>query len=274
MKLAPGRFFGQTLLQCRNAGLTLNLSRYPSGREQPWHVHTNPTFFIPLLGKHCDQTRGSACDQMELSLLFHPTCEPHASVVGLGGLLGLNLEYEPEWLQQHELTERDLGGYRLLEPSVWSRLAVLRLVCLAFRPAPDVWGERHAQALELLEPLVNQRPLGALPCCPRWLQRGEEYLHQEFRSSISLRDVAREAGVHPVYFARVFRRRHGCPVSAYLRALRLVEAGRLVLREGQSLATAALAAGFADQAHLSRCFSRQFGFSPRAVRRASEFLRS
>jgi AraC family transcriptional regulator len=274
MKLDPGRFFGQTLLQCRDGGLTINLSRYPPGREQPWHVHTNPTLFVPLVGQHCDQVRAGASDQIELSLLFHPTCEHHASVVGRGGMLGLNLELEPEWLERHALTESDLGGYRLLGPSVWSQLTVLRLVCLALQPVADVWAQRHAHALELLEPVVKPGAPGALPRCPRWLLRGEDYLHHELRSSISLRDVAREAGVHPVYFARVFRRRHGCPVSAYLRALRLVEAGRLVLREGQSLAEAALTVGFADQAHLTRCFSRQFGFSPRAMRRAGDFLRS
>ena len=47
-------------------------------------------------------------------------------------------------------------------------------------------------------------------------------------------------------------------------ALRLVEAGRLVL-QGESLATAAHAAGFSDQAHFSRRFSREFGFSPKGL---------
>jgi AraC family transcriptional regulator len=264
MKLAPGRFFGQTLHQCRHAGLTLNLSRYPPGRDQPLHVHTHPTLFIPLRGNHCEQTRARVHEQQELSAVFHPTRELHASIVGRE-LLGLNLELEPQWLQQQELTEGDLGGYRLLEPSVWSRLATLRLACLAFRPPPEGWGELHTQALELLEPLV--RPMGepVAPGRPRWLRRAEEFLHERFRSSISLRDVAREARVHPVYCARVFRSFHGCPVSAYLRALRVAEAGRLVLQHGQSLAQAALEAGFADQAHLSRCFRRQVGFSPRAV---------
>jgi len=271
MKLAPGRFFGRTLLQRQSAGLTLNVSRYQPGREQPWHVHTHPTLFIPVLGNHRDQTRSSARDQRELSLVFHPTCEPHAGIVGLDGLIGLNLEFEPGWLAQHELEDSDLGGYRLVEPSVWVRLSVLRLVCLSFQSALDDWGERNAQALELIEPLVNHEvPSGS----PRWLRRAEDYLHEEFRSSISLRDAAREAGVHPVYFARVFRRRHGCPVSAYLRALRLAEAGRLILRDGQSLAQAAVIAGFADQSHLSRCFSRQFGFTPSAVRSAGDFLRA
>jgi AraC family transcriptional regulator len=67
--------------------------------------------------------------------------------------------------------------------------------------------------------------------------------------------------VHPVYLARVFRRRHGCSVSEYLRALRLEEAGRLVL-QGAPLAQAAYAAGFADQAHFTRCFAAAFGFTP------------
>lgn len=207
-------------------------------------------------------------------MLFHPTREPHASVVGLGRLLGLNVEYEPAWLEHLELTECDLGGYRPLEPSVWSRLAVLRLVCLAFRPGPTVWADLHGQALELLEPLVTPTAPRASPGLPAWWRRAEQFVHEAFRSPISLREVAQVAGVHPVYFARVFRRRHGCPLSAYLRALRLAEAGRLVLRHGRPLAEAALEAGFADQAPFSRCFSRQFGFSPRAVRRAKDCLSS
>jgi AraC family transcriptional regulator len=270
MKLAPGRFFGQTLRQCGNAGLTLTLSRYAPDPEQPLHVHTHPTLFIPIVGEHRDQTRTGACAQEELSPVFHPTFEPHASVVGRRGMLGLNLEFEPAWLEDHELTERSLGDYRLPEPTVWSRLAAVRLVCLALRPAAGAWAELHTQALELLEPLVRRAAPSTAAGCPGWLRRAEEFLHARFGSSISLRDVAREAGVHPVYCARVFRRRHGCPVSAYLRALRLAEAGRLVLRQGRSLAEAALAAGFADQAHLSRCFRRQFGFGPRALRVARD----
>jgi AraC family transcriptional regulator len=155
---------------------------------------------------------------------------------------------------------------------VWSRLAVLRLVCLAARPGPAAWAELHAQAVELLEPLVRSPARPASPGRPPWLRRAELFLHASFRSPVSLRDVAREAGVHPVYCARVFRRHHGCPVSAYLRALRVAEAGRLVLQYGQSLAQAALEAGFADQAHLSRSFRRQIGFSPRTVALAQACL--
>jgi AraC family transcriptional regulator len=269
MKLAPGRFFGN-VFHCRGGGgLTLNLARYRPG-QQPFHVHAYPTFFIPIRGAHREHTRRGPLDQPELAPVFHATDEPHASAVGPAGVLGMNLEYEPAWLERHGLCERDLGGYRLLEPSVWSRLAVLRLVCDAFRPAPAAEADLHERGLELLEPLVRRPGPPAAPGTPAWLRRAEEFLHARFRDPVSLRDAAREAGVHPVYFARAFRRRHGCPVSAYLRALRLAEAGRLVLRHGQSLAAAAVEAGFCDQAHLTRCFARHFGFTPRAVRVARD----
>jgi AraC family transcriptional regulator len=274
MKLAPGCFFGTVFHRRGGDGLSLNLARYRPDQQQPFHVHEHPTLFVPLLGPHRDQTRRGAIDQPELSAVFHATDEPHASEVGRPGLLGMNLEYEPRWLERHGLREGDLGGYRMLEPSVWSRLAVLRLVCTAFRPSPEADGELHDRGLELLEPLVRHPGPPAAPGPNAWLRRAEEFLHASFRSPVSLRDAAREAGVHPVYFARIFRRRHGCPVSAYLRALRLAEAGRLVLRQGQSLADAAQEAGFSDQAHLTRCFARHFGFTPRAVRVARQALLS
>jgi AraC family transcriptional regulator len=273
MKLAPGRFFGQVFHLRGGDGLTLNLARYQAGQEQPFHVHAHPTFFVPIRGFHRDRTRRSSFDQEDLSLVFHPTDEPHASTVDRGGLLGMNLEVEPQWLERHGLRESDLGGYRMLGPSVWSRLAVLRLVCAAFQPGPAAEEELRAHGLELLEPFVRLALPAATPDAPPWMRRAEEFLHANFRSSVSLRDAAREVGVHPVYFARAFRRRHACPVSAYVRALRLAETGRLVLREGESLAGAAAEAGFADQAHLTRSFARHFGFTPRAVCVARDALR-
>jgi hypothetical protein len=42
--------------------------------------------------------------------------------------------------------------------------------------------------LELLEPLVRPIDPDAVPGWPRWLRRVEEFLHEQFRWSISLRD--------------------------------------------------------------------------------------
>src|SRR5437016_3855970 len=114
MKLPAGVFLGkkQHSWACRD--LTLTLSVYEPTRELPWHVHANPGFFLVLRGQHRDRARQGDYDQPELSLVFHPTTEAHAGFIGPEGTLGLNIEYDPRWLEHHELREHDLGGLRPL----------------------------------------------------------------------------------------------------------------------------------------------------------------
>jgi AraC family transcriptional regulator len=267
----PIPYLGQTLCERRVNGLTANLGHYPPVR-QPLHVHAHPSFSVIIAGKARDRSRSQTYEQGSLTAVFHPTTEPNATENGPGGVLAFTLECTLSWLERHEIAEKDLGGYQLLSPSVWSRLACLRLVGTAFEPGPGAEADLETQALELLEPLVNSPSASEPRRAPRWLRRAEEFLRVQFRSPISLRSVAREAGVHPVYFARVFRRHHGCSVSAYLRALRLADAAEVVLQQGCSLAEAAYAAGFADQAHLTRRFTQVLGFPPKTVRRLRSLL--
>jgi AraC family transcriptional regulator len=267
MKLDPVPFFGRTLRERHCNGLVLNLGYYPPSR-QALHVHAWPSFSLLVTGKGRERTRRQEYDQPPLTVVFNPSSEPHANDIGPGGVLGFTLSYPPSWLELHGLTEKDLGGHRMLDQSVWSRLASLRLLGRAFDPGPVAAADLETRALEMLEPLVKPDAPRPSPADPHWLRRGEDFLHEHFRSPITLRSVAGEAGVHPVYFARVFRRRHGCSVSAFLRALRLAEAGQLILKFGGSMAYAAHAAGFSDQAHLCRSFAREFGFTPKSLRLA------
>lgn len=270
VKLGPGKHFGQSLRERACAGLTLKLLTYPPGQRQPLHVHAHPTLFLLVSGQHRDQSRQGDHDQEALTFIFHPTTAPHAGAVGPEGMLAFNLEFTPRWLERHELQARDLGSRLAPSVSLRSRLRALRLLRMAFQEGAEA--DLETQALEVLEPFAAGRAAANLLPVPRWLRRGEDFLRASFRDAISLRDAAREAGVHPVYFARVFRQHHGCPVSAYLRALRLIEAGGLILRQGNSLAATACAVGFSDQAHLSRCFRRELGFSPRELRDVTDRL--
>jgi AraC family transcriptional regulator len=273
MILDPVSYFGQSLRDRRSAGLRLTLMRYPPGQAQPWHVHAYPTLFLLLSGRNCDQARHYTHDQAALTLVFHPTTEPHAAQVGPHGMVGLNVELEPAWLARHDLRGRDLGGYRPLD-SLRLRLEATRLVTCAFQEGRCTGADLESQTLELLTPLVSPSWPTEPSLAPPWLRRAETFLHDQFREPISLRDVALEVSVHPVHLARVFRRRYGCPVSAYLRALRVAEASRLILEEGWTVGAAAHEAGFADQAHLSRSCTQELGRPPKTLRAARKlFLR-
>jgi AraC-like DNA-binding protein len=262
-------YLGATVRRSAHDGLVFTLSKYAPGLAQPWHVHANPTLYALVVGRQRDRSRKADFLHERLAVVFHPTTEPHAGLVGPDGMVGLNIEFEPGWLERHELAERDLGGYRPLD-SVWSALAVLRILPIAFQSNLQAQVDIEMRLLEILDPLVK-RAVGRAPLgCPLWLRRARELLHDAYRSPLRVRWIANEVRVHPVHLTRVFRRHHGCTVSEYLRALRLAEAGRLILRQGHTIAEAAHEAGFADQAHLCRCFSGHFGFSPKTLRSTTQ----
>jgi AraC family transcriptional regulator len=65
----------------------------------------------------------------------------------------------------------------------------------------------------------------------------------------------------------VFRRKHGCTVSEYVRRLRLEFAVDAIVNRKSSLAEVASAAGFSDQSHLTRTFRSYFGMTPSDYRK-------
>lgn len=82
----------------------------------------------------------------------------------------------------------------------------------------------------------------------------------------SLDDLARESGMSPFALVRAFRTETGLPPHAYVNHLR-VRLARRLLDGGVAPADVAAAAGFADQAHLTRHFKRVVGVPPRAYQR-------
>jgi AraC-like DNA-binding protein len=59
----------------------------------------------------------------------------------------------------------------------------------------------------------------------------------------------------------------GLTPHRYIVQLR-VERARKLLRQGETPAAVAAAAGFTDQSHMTRAFARQFGVSPARYRAA------
>jgi AraC-like DNA-binding protein/quercetin dioxygenase-like cupin family protein len=103
---------------------------------------------------------------------------------------------------------------------------------------------------------------------PPWLLRAQELVHARFREPLQVGAVAREVDVHPGHLARAFRQHFRMPLGSYVRRLRLEWVAAELLGSEDSLASVALAAGFADQSHLTRAFKCHTGLTPQAYRRA------
>ncbi|WP_299831341.1 AraC family transcriptional regulator [uncultured Roseobacter sp.] len=84
--------------------------------------------------------------------------------------------------------------------------------------------------------------------------------------SISVDDLAREAGMSPSHFSRVFKETLGSTPMQYVLAYRVEQAIRMMAEPTRALGDIALTCGFADQAHFSRSFKQVTGQTPRQYR--------
>ena len=93
--------------------------------------------------------------------------------------------------------------------------------------------------------------------------RVRERLDSDPASAITLDELAAESGIGRFRLVRDFARLTGLTPHAYLLQRRTDLARRLIAR-GTSLAEAAIDAGFADQSHMTRNFTRRYGYTPGA----------
>jgi len=96
---------------------------------------------------------------------------------------------------------------------------------------------------------------------PERIRKALELLHDNLALKVTLEELAVRAGLSLYHFIRAFQKHVGLPPHAYLKQLRIKRA-QCLLRAGHSIADAALATGFSDQAHLTREFRRSLGLTP------------
>lgn len=84
----------------------------------------------------------------------------------------------------------------------------------------------------------------------------------------SLAEMAAMTGLSRYQVLRRFEKSYGLPPHAWVLSRRAEYALRLI-RDGEPLAGAAMASGFADQSHMTRAFVRHHGFPPGVWRRAA-----
>jgi AraC family transcriptional regulator len=102
---------------------------------------------------------------------------------------------------------------------------------------------------------------------PGWLKRARDLIRDSRDASLRVKDIAEEAGVHPVHLARAFRQYFRCSPGEYARQCRMDRVRQLLASEKTPLAGIALHAGFKDQSQLTHAFKRFTGLTPSAFRR-------
>jgi AraC family transcriptional regulator len=262
--LSTGTYFGRVVSTARVPGFALTETVYGREENLPRHAHERAFFCLTVQGSYSERTlRTGETAYAPWTAVFHPAGETHLTRMGAQGGRVLNVEVDPDRLDElRGLAPAPAASADLLGGELVWLLARLRRAARGRDAATGLDGE--ALGVELLASVARASRRDARP--PRWLVRVAERLADDGPEP-SVRDLAREAGVHPVHVARAFRRFHGVPPGTFRRRLRLRRACAL-LGKGASIADAAAQAGFADQSHLARALRSVLGETPSAFRRA------
>ena len=97
--------------------------------------------------------------------------------------------------------------------------------------------------------------------------RATAYIRANLDAPLTLEAVAAEACLSPSRFRHLFVEQTGMALRPYILWRRFLRVWELLMT-GESLTSAAHAAGFADAAHLTRTSRRMFGVPPSALRMA------
>ncbi len=93
------------------------------------------------------------------------------------------------------------------------------------------------------------------------------FMHDNFRSDISMTGLSEIMGVTPQHFCRVFGKAMNISPNKFLTQIRLDEAKRLLTEKDASVSEAAAGSGFRDSVYFSTVFRKYEGMSPSAYKK-------
>ncbi len=225
-RLATG-FAGTSAVRNETAGLLLTETEYAGGLVQRRHGHV-PAYFSSVESGAYDETWGGRTEEIVAPhLVFHPAGEEHGVRFRAGTTRILRIETRPALLGRSATSG---SGSRCGRAGWRATRRGSSRGSGASSARPDGFSDLVLEglALELLAETARALAGGSEERSGRTsrVARGYDALRAGFRARLSLAAAAEAAGMHPVAFARAFRRRYGCSSGEFVRRLRVEDAAR------------------------------------------------
>jgi len=228
----------------------------------PSHYHEWACVSVLLEGRFEQGFSGRSCDCPPGVVLSKPPGERHADR-WFGSLSRhLIVEIDPE-------RQAELGPSRPVTEQIFhvGDIGAETIAWAAWREftEADVVTPVVLEGLVLqLLALVQRRTVAntELAAGPGWLRTVHDFLHDNYRRSVTLSEVAAVAGFHSDHVSRVFAATFDVTVGEYVRRLRVDAAAVRLATSAESISAIAYQTGFSDQSHLTRVFKRLMGVTP------------
>lgn len=249
----------------------LRMEAFFTGHAFDAHAHDTYAFGVTLSGVQCFDYRGARRDSLGgQAIVLHPD-EFHNGRAGIE----TGFHYRMIYLAPH-LIARALDGRAAHLPFIRAAVSSDPRLVAALSDALQDFDQPLSELAQdhvvsaLAEALLAADESGQLKKGARGrkrqidivaIERTRAYLDAAADSLPGSAELERVSGLDRFTLARQFGRRTGTSPHRYL-VMRRLERARDALLAGAGIADAAIAAGFADQAHFTRQFRRAVGMTP------------
>ncbi len=257
--LQTGKFYGKTQRRFELGDVVLTEVAHACGRKLPCHTHESAYFGLLLAGSYAEKCAQRAAEYDPFTMGFHPPSLTHSDEVGNSGSRMFCVELRDAYLSRTRpfLTTPQFVPDLCASEVTWLGLRLYRSFASETLDALEL----EELCGDMLERVSGSR-MSEETARPAWLNRALELLHESFRNSLTLEEIAASLGVHPIHLSRVFRKHYGCTMAEFMNRLRVQYACRALASGWSDLAVVASEAGFADQSHLGRIFKSCTGQTP------------
>jgi len=231
------------------------------------HSHPHATITIVLGGGYHETIGGVTHELQSMSVVVKPAGTLHANHVDRRGARCLLLELTADAAECVKTVTNVFDTPRVAPLVRGAELALRTLVVLEKGGNEPASLALESLTMELTAIIAGETSAISAKEPAARVKRVRDRLEESWTGA-TLGDLAKEAGCHPIYLARMFRRAYGESIGSYARRARFTRAARAIAStDRETLSRIAMRMGYYDHSHLAHEFQTRTGMAPAEWRR-------
>ena len=220
------------------------------------HYHEMSHLSFILNGAIIDKRKASEAERLSGELLFFHAGEAHQTIYKIFPATNINLELGDFFYKENSINEALVKSSAEINPNV-------KFIMLKIYQELLVMDDYSDCSIEMLLLNLIEDKNSVKDHRPIWLENVLELLNDNWSETITLKDMANAANVHPVTISKHFPKYIACTLGEYRRRLKIEKSLNLIKTSKSSLTEISQRCGFSDQSHFTRTFKQATGFLPR-----------
>jgi AraC family transcriptional regulator len=256
--LQKGEYTGDIIRRLSIDDAIITNTYYSDKKNNPdWHSHENFHISFVFQGGKASTKKQTSYTHKGGSIFSYRSGEEHRWITSDGIAKSINIEIGHNFIKSHRLNETSFK--EALYKNVDSKTVILKLQNEMLIDNKNNSTAVHSLLLELITKTTDISQIGT----PKWVVVLNELLYDHWNEHMTLNQMGKIVGVHPITVSKYFRKYFKCTLGEYQRKIKIEMSIQLIKNSTMSLTEIAFYCGFTDQSHFIRNFKSMTGLLPK-----------